>query len=204
MPSNLTMYLEASGVFTLEAPYNALMPAQIIYTCKGIRKLTDIIASGLDPFEEYYEPNGITDTAYQLDLLADVSIVSLVSSGGNWLYVPSTAILSYPTTSGVSYTAMMVGVSLGALPDSTDLTALKTSVSNVVKDLLGVTPTIKEVAVSDTALISYVKHTSIETARNTLRVTTKSDKAKLVEMTTERDALLLRVTQLEAYIKTIL
>lgn len=204
MSNNLTMYIGAKGLFTLEAPYNALMPTQIVYSVEGIRKISDIVASGLDPFVEYYTPNGITQAAYDLDVAADVSIVSLMSTGGDWLYIPSTAIVSYPDINGVSYTAMMLGISLGALPDNASLAPLKTAISNMVKDYLGVTPTIKEIAVSGSSLISYADHATIETARAGVKIINASDAAKLIDMTAKYNVLLTRVTQLEAYAKTLL
>lgn len=204
MPNNLTMYIGAKGIFTLEAPYNALMPTQIVYSVEGIRRISDIVASGLDPFVEYYEPNGITQEAYELDLQADINIVSLMSTGGDWLYVPSTAIMSYPDINGVSYTAMMLGISLGALPDTTSLAPLKTAISNMVRDYLGITPIVKEIVVSDSSLISYADHTTIETARAGVKTVDKSDAAKLTDMTAKYNALLVRVSQIEAYAKTLL
>lgn len=202
MSNSLLTDINASGIFRLRAPFDDLLPTQTTLTVKGVRKLSEIIASGIDPYEKYYEPQGISEAIYDLDFLADVSIISLTSGSGQWLYVPSTSIISYPNVNGVSYTSMILGVSLGSLADTTLLDALKTSITNVVKDALGVTPDIKEIAASASAIVSHDDHVLIENARSVIKVTNKSDRALLLQSQIALTAATTRIQELETYIKT--
>jgi hypothetical protein len=201
MSDQLILDIGASGVFRLKAPYDALIPPQTVYTVKANRRLSEIIASGVDPFEKYYDTVGISNTNYLLDLKQDITIVSMTSSIGQWVHVPANCILSYPDTNGVLYTAIMLGISIGSLPDATSLLPLKTSITNLVKDTLGVECSIKEIAVSPPTLISHEIHENLETTRSVLVTVNRSDRALLTKATTDLAAARAKIVELENYIK---
>lgn len=190
------------GIFTLKAPYDVLIKQNVVYTCKAIRNLNDCIAEGLDPFSYYYESMGLTETDYETDLKNDVSIVSLQTKNGEWLYIPSNYIIKFPNMNGVVYRAIMLGISLGALPDTMKLDALKTSISNLVYDTIGITSVLKEVVISIPSIVSKENHDTIETARIAKTSITMSDTLKLSKVTQELNSARLKITELENYIKT--
>jgi hypothetical protein len=193
--------LNATGIFTLREPFSTLIPPQTRYTVKGVRKLSEIIASGEDPFEKYYSIVGVTKVDYDLDVVADISIVVLSSETGQWLYVPSTSIISYPDVNGVVYTSIVLAIALGPVADMDSLTPLKTSLVNVVKDALGVNSQVEEITVSPPAIVPYAQHLLIQNARDALKVTNMSDRAKYVSLLAKFDACTARVIELENYIK---
>lgn len=202
MANELLPDINAKGIFSLRSPFSALIPPQTRYAVKGIRKLSEIIASGIDPFLLYYQPNTLTQTDYDNDTAIDISIVSLSSEVGQWIYVPSSYIISYPDVNGVVYTSLILGVSLGSVADIVPLDALKTSITNLVKDFLGILCEIKEVAVSPPAIIPYTQHVQIENARTVLKGTNQSDKAKYIDVVNKLNASTARIIELENYIKT--
>ena len=192
----------SSGLFTLKAPYNTLVKPNVMYTCKAIRNLNDCIAEGLDPFGYYYESVGLTETDYNIDLKNDVSIVSLQTKDGEWLYIPSNYIVKFPDMNGIVYRAIMLGISLGAVPDTLKLDALKTSMTNLVYDTLGVTSIVKEVVISVPAIVSKENHDMIEIARHNKATINMSDSLKLSKANQDLASARLKITELENYIKT--
>lgn len=141
----LTPPMNARGTYQLLQPWIA--PAQVIYTCKAIRSFADIYDDGVDVYNTYYAPLGLTQAQFQLDVVANANIITLIADssdpntlfGGSYIiYVPDTYIQAYPSTSNVPYSRMAMCVDLGALPDYLDLTALQSQVTNVVSDTIGV------------------------------------------------------------------
>lgn len=197
---NLIPPIGASGLYKLIAPYNTMINTNISYTCMAVRKLSDIIAMGKDPFKTYYEPYGLTDTQYQNDLNSGVCIVSLQSNSGVWGYVPSSFIESYPQVNGVSYTSLALMVHLGALPDSLNLSYLTNTVKDIVTSVLGVQPEVQTVATSPSSMISQDNHIAAETARQQQVASNTTTYAASQKNSDENAQLRARITQLEAYI----
>lgn len=189
------------GLFTLKTPYDTLIKPNVPYRCKSLRLLSECIADGLDPFSFYYESMGLSKEDFNLDLENDESIVSLQTDNGEWLYIPSSYILKFPNMNGVVYRALMMGISLGALPDTMKLDALKTSISNLVQDTIGITPTIKEIVVSVPAIVSEADHQMIETARLAKVTKDKSDAALLNKANLDLARAQAKIVELENYIK---
>lgn len=186
------------GLYTLQSPFQALLLANTAYTCVAVRKLEDIIAAGADPKAEYYTVHGLDDSAYAADLAAGACIVSLQAGAGDWVYVPTSHILSMPDQGGVAYTVMALAVSLSAVPDSLDLSYLKGRIAEVVTESLGVeAPEVHALALSPTTNVSLNEHQALELARQANISETSTDHAKLLAMTAQRDALAVRVQELE-------
>jgi hypothetical protein len=201
MSNRLQIGIGAKGIFTLATPYDALLQINTTYECKGIRKLSDIIAFGTDPYEKFYEPQNISRQLYEEDLAVDVSVISLCSATGQWVYVPSTSVIKYPIVNGVTYTAVVLGISLGAIPDTLLLDPLKTSITNLVTNMLGVDSEVKEVVVSPPAILPYDDHVIIDNARVARQTIFLSDSALLAKANIDLVAARAKIVQLEAYIK---
>lgn len=202
MTTHLKIGVGAQGLWSIAAPWAVLMPPQTVFTCRGVRKLGEIIAGGEDPYEKYYIPNTIAESEFIADRTADASILSLSSDFGQWIYIPSTCVQAYPDTNGVTYRAMMLGISIGPVPDTTSLDALMVLLGNVVKDTLGVAPpTVKAIAVSEPTVIPYSEHALIETARTALKIINKSDRSKLASAQATITTLTDQLTILQNYVK---
>ena len=191
----------SSGLFSLGAPFDNALTANVSYTCTAIRSLKEVTAAGEDTYTTYYLPKEITQAIYDTHIEAGVYLVTLQSGTGSIVYVPSAYILSAPNVSGVKYGSVMLGVSLGALADTVSLEALKTSITNLVVATIGVTPTLKAMVVSQASLISQADHEAIEIARAARITITKSDYSRLREVTAQRDTALETIAQLNAYIQ---
>jgi hypothetical protein len=181
--------LGAAGLWTLNAPFNAALQANVSYKCMAIRKLSDIIAAGGDPFSTYYSPLGLSQTQYQADVAANASIVSLQASGGTWVYVPNTYIAQMPNPNNITYRSIVLGALLGPLPDSLDLTYVKSQVVNAVQDAIGVTPVMNSLAVSAALQISPAEDASLKAARAALIASNDTPTARLIALQAKYDTL---------------
>src|ERR1035437_1197382 len=198
----ITPIIGASGLYDLKLPYRNLISDIDIYTCQAIRKLADIIAEPADPFALYYEPLGLTQDDYNKDLASNVCILSLQSGMGDWAYVPNSYLNSYPSVNGVKYTSMVINVALGPIPNNESLVYIKNLISNLVKDNMGITPVVKEVAVSNTSVLPGDTHDLLVTQRNNNGQTVnKTDAQKLRDLQLTITTYTDQITALENYIK---
>lgn len=203
MAGLLTPDIGASGVYTLKEPFQDLLVQGKKYTCRAIRTIDDIVASGLDPYSTYYAPGGtpIARSIYDADVAAGMVIVSLQSSSGDMVYIPNTYILSFPATGGVPYAIMCLAASLEAIPESVDLSVLKAGIVSLITDTIGVNATVQEVKLSQTELIDSTISANMEAARQLNISNRTTDRAKLLALQTQYAQLQQHVTTLENYIR---
>lgn len=200
---NMIPAINTRGLYTLRAPFAAALLVSTPYTCVAVRKLEDIVAAGGDPKELYYTAHGIDASVYDDDVAQGTCIVTLQASEGSIVYVPSSFITSLPDQGGIPYTTLVLAVSLSAIPDALDLTYLKTRMSELVMANLGVEAEVQEVAISAPTHLSQTEHAAIEAARQVNITNRTTDHATNLALTTQRDALLAKVQELEAYIQSL-
>lgn len=190
----------ASGYYELRSPLNTLVTLGERYTCQAIRRLSDYLANNEDAKTDIYVKVGI-EASYDQDLNDNVYIVSLQSDKGHWLYVPASYIVSYPLTNGIPYRALMIGVSLPSIPADRDLSFLETDIANLVSDVLGVVPIMRQVETSRVVLVTKTKHDLLQAERNALSAGRVTDRARYMKTQQDLDTALAKIAALEQYIK---
>jgi hypothetical protein len=204
--SNLIPTIGASGIWTLLPPFDALLTQSVSYNCLAVRQLEDIIAAGGDPYQQFYVPQegstaGSMLDQYNADLANKVCIVTLQSSSGAVVHVPTSFIQTFPSSGGVPYTNLLLGVDLGAMPDYVDLTFLKQQVANLVKTTVGLTHVqITTVVVSPTTHLSLSDHQVAEAARQANITNTVTPEAKVIALTQQLQASQQAYAALEAFL----
>lgn len=190
----------SSGYFLLKAPFNVLVTEGERYTCQGIRRISEYIANNENPKETIYIKNGLTEDDFEDAKKTDMSIASLQSEKGHWLYVPCTHILSYPEVNGIPYRALAMVVSLPSLPVDTDLTSISTSIRDMISDRLGVDSSVKLVETSRVVLVTEDIH-SVKSAERSLRAVDKTtDYGRAQKLKQELDNALYVISELEKFI----
>ena len=157
--------LNSTGSFEFKKPVSNKLNTQSVFTCKSVRKISELLASGVDVYKEYYIPLSISIDSYTEDKSNDISIIGLYSDSESWLYVPSSHLLSYPDNSGVPYRRMAIVINLGPLSESFDLTTLNNLLIDLVKTQIGVEPELRAVSISERAMIKRDVHESVEKTR---------------------------------------
>lgn len=190
----------AKGIYTLLPPYSDILSPNEEYVCQSLRTLTEMSNSGVNAAKLIYLDHALTEVEYKDGLARGVLIVSMLGTSGQWINVPANYIAGAPITDGVPYVVKIIGLSLGPVAVDRDLSNLSASLSNVVKDQLGLEPEVKIVQVSKITLVPLLNHKTIETARGLNKILAPSDKAKVMTVTTTLDQALLKIQALEAYI----
>ena len=147
---SLTPPIGASGIFKLSPPFQSALQANVSYSCQAVRRMSDILKLGIDPFAVYYAPQNLARAVYEADLAKDEAIVSLRSNGGHWVYVPTSYITSYPNMGGIPYRSLVLAINIGPVPDYLDLSPVKAKIRSVVQEMVGVSSEVQSVAISET------------------------------------------------------
>lgn len=190
------------GYYELAAPFDTDVVHHIEYRCKAVRRLSELIANNETPWESLYQPKGIEETIYEEDLAEDAYVVSLQSNQGQWLYVPYRYILSYPSTDGIPYRSLMIGISLPALPVSQDLNGLYLDLKDIVENFLGASVLVKPVETSKRVLVPAEVHATKLEERAQRRSAENSLYAQNVALQRTNQMLTERLAALEQYIAT--
>lgn len=200
--SSFVPQIGAKGVFTLLAPFDSLLMANVIYEVIAIRSLSDIVASGTNPYESYYEPFSISQEDYNTDIANKVCVVTLQADGGVVSYVPHNYISGYPRIGGVPYNAIMLGVDLQMVPDSMDLSFLIDSIKQLTKDVVGMAPLpdVHITTYSVPRMVSQAEHETLEAAREVERAALSTDRSRYLATQAQLNAALAKIAELEAFI----
>lgn len=201
MTNQLLPELGSSGSFKFRAPFDKILSASTQYTCKSIRKISELLSNSEPVLNNYYLKNGLTEDDYKNDLKIDIPIVGLFSAKGVWFYVPASFVMSYPDSTGIGYRRMILGAELGPIPDNFDLEPVNQAVSDIIYSHIGIKAEIKNVVVSQKILLSYDDHLSIEGSRKMKQLVDKPLTLVIDELTRERDTAHLKIKSLEKYIK---
>ena len=190
------------GLFTLLTPFDTAMTPNVAYTVAAIRSLADIIAAGEDPYALFYQPANISQDDYQADVTNNALIVTFQSDGGQFIYVSDTYISAAPTIGGVPYTTLALAISLGPIPDSLDISALKQKLIDTITETIGVTSTITTIAISPTEILSYQNAAVVEAARLANITINTTDYAMYLHAQTQLQSAQQQIELLSDYIKT--
>lgn len=190
--------LRAKGIYQLKAPWS--VSPTLIYECIAIRSFADFLEKGEDVFKLIYEPKGLSQATFEADRALGAHIITLVSGTQPIIHVPDTYIEAYPLQNTVAYKTVVVSVSLGPLPDSLDLTFLKTQLQGVVSDVIGVTPEVKLHVLPALDVITDTQHEALEAARQAAIANRKTDRARVLELQAQVAAMTQQIQTLEQII----
>lgn len=134
----MTPSLHAKGFFGLKSPWKT--KEGVIYDCIAIRTFEDIYKVGIDVYKTYYAPQGLIDQkefegtifSFKAESAMFPNICTLKGSDGSMIYVPDTYIQKLPDTSFVPYSEVVLGISLGALPDEFNIDSIKDDVEALI------------------------------------------------------------------------
>lgn len=190
-----TPALKSKGRYTLVEPWIA-NPA-ILYTCESVRSFEDIGRLGTDVYKTYYESMGVTNGTiwggglfdFRDEYNNNVNIITLLGDDNSVIYVPDTFIANFPDLSEVPYSHVILSFSIGAIPDSLLLDTLKSSVSALVAQQLGLIPVVSVHKLASDVNPTSSEHAALEAARLGAITLLETDRAKATRLTAENDLL---------------
>ena len=139
--SKLTRFIPTIGErghYQLKAPFE--IREGEIFTCKAIRKISELFDEQIDVYAEYYKPMEIPEDVYNKDVEDDGCLIYLASDVNRWIICPDHYLLGYPNVNGKPYVRLNVVFPLPPMPVGHDYTALKEQIQEVVQMTLGVQP----------------------------------------------------------------
>lgn len=165
-----TPAMYARGAYELKQPWNAA--SNKVYTCIAIRSFEDIYKQNEDVYTTYYKQymldgetvNGAV-FSFAEETAALPNICTLRSENNEIIYVPDTYILSYPNTTLVPYSNVVLGVTLGPLPDELDLIGISESIKDSVKKFYGIDISISTMRIPTSTNPTPEEHEQLEEVR---------------------------------------
>ena len=135
----MTPIMHARGKWELLAPWTADLVADASYVCIAIDSFQKVLAEGINIFEAYYKPKGLSQEKYDTDRVNATSLVTLHSDDHGEIVVPTTYIKSAPTSVSSGFSRLVMGLDVGVLPDSIDLSYTTAEIKALFSALTGLT-----------------------------------------------------------------
>lgn len=166
MSTYLVPTISLRGLYELRAPWQNDLQVNTAYTCTAVRRLSDIVSEGKDPYTLFYVPKNISKDLYDQDVDNGVLIVTLQTSDGATVRVPNSYIAKIPGAGAVPYNVLILSVNLGAIADSKDLSPYLTKVEELTLATLGIEATANLAVVSNTQMLTKQEADAVEAARD--------------------------------------
>jgi len=192
----------AVGTYELQTPFTVVAGAT--YICESIEGFEALNAEGVDIYAVYYAPHGLSTSDYLRDLRNNENIITLLSNTEAPIRVPSSYILSFPTTKSVPYSRTFVTFDLGALPNDMDLSDTVTAIKELLDANIGINSTGKVMTGLIADSVSFSRHADLEVARQA-NVNYRDTYARQLKLALEREQVLvernnLLTEQLKKYV----
>lgn len=190
----------STGVFEFYSPFDSKIDASEQLTVKAIRTISELESNSVDVLQDRYIKNGLLENDYRDDLEIDMHIVTIQSGYGLWYEIPARYIKNFPRFDGVSYSRRNLVVQLPFIEKSTPLDLLKTSISDIVTNHLGVDNEVAEVEVSTTIQLTDTEHRLTKHKRKQEMLASKPIIIENKELKAANQSLRDKIALLEQYI----
>lgn len=181
MSGNLVPPINTKGMFEVRSPFSLKIGK--VYVCEEIRTYDELSRLGVDVYNKVYVPAGLTVSDFNSDATKKASLITLKSSGGSPVYIPSTYIDKYPGMSPSDYEVTVIAVECGLLPDGYDLSTLKSEILDLTKATIGALPIVTVANHYYDGLIEPEEAAAMELARETAIATYTSKDTTITELT---------------------
>lgn len=176
--TRMTPPLLTKGRYTLVSPFVA--EGTVLYTCTALRTFGECEVAGEDVLNDVYIKHNLTLADYNRDLSAGALLVTLMSETEPPIFVPDTYIESYPNLSDVTYNHIVLTASLGAVPDFLNFEFLKSQMSSLISDVIGLEPEVQIARAISTGIVTPEQHEAMEVGRQAAITLRTTDRAKAI------------------------
>lgn len=191
--------INSKGKFELATPFDNILSPLEEYTVTAVRSINEIMPD--DPLNNIYIPVGLDSDDLTSDVNNGVPIVVLVSTGGEYIYVPGDKFTTIPLVNGVRHQELLLTIPLGLLPENMDLNVLKTNIQDTVYAVVGNKGISTIIENSAIVLLDETETKRLRLLRENAITVTKSDKVKYEETLELLKSKEKQLKGLEAYIK---
>lgn len=195
----MDMFVGSYGVFRFKPPFdkhNTDIGLKVI----SIRSISELESSGYDVKSELYTKNALNSGFYDSAVAINESIVTFEQGTGVNISVPNSYISSIPMLDGIEYKAGVIGINVGILKKSTNLAPVFTSLTEVIKDALGVVPELRFVETETSIFLSKDDSSDLDAARNAVMASSSFSLDEHARLLEETAAMRIHIASLEAFI----
>lgn len=189
-----------TGRFNFLEPYASGIATNIEYKVDSIRAIAELIGSGEKPLELIYTKYGMTEADYADDILNNIPIVILVTTGNEYVYVPADRLQSIALINGIKYQEKVIVISLGNIPIEMDLTLVKSQIEGAVEEATGIKSTTAVINRSAVTMKEPTDHLAFMQLLANSKSVYKTDRTRLIEMSTAYNEAMLKIQELEQFI----
>lgn len=194
--------------FSFKEPFNTFISNKFNITVDGIKlkvitilSMRDGIRTDLrDPYTDLYDPAGLSEVDFKVDLHNEVPLISFSFSTPDgverYIRVPLNYISEFSVGSNVEYLNRLLVVDMGSLPKDFDMDVHYQDIIDFISTRTGVSPSIKDVTVGTVDLLDSEEHELRETVRSNTVSVHKTLSIQLAEAIESRDELLNRLSDL--------
>jgi len=167
------------------------------YECTNVATMKSLILSGVNVYDVYFKPYGLTKNEYDIAYQRNDRIITLTSDSGEELELPEYYVKSIPLLDNVIYGNKALVIELGELPLDIDLNSLVNVIKEQAITLLGVEAKCTKVALKKFRHITVQEH-KLNTAKRKLYKDKKVTTLKVIDtLRGELSAAMLRNNALE-------
>lgn len=153
--------------FNFLSPFDALLSNKTYYRVESVSLLQSLVDKGLNPKENVYKLYGV-EADYDTDIAINIHIAEL-SIGAKVYYVPINKIVSKNNVPQVAYSERMIGIKLGYIPHTEDLTLILADLDLFIKNRLGIVAKIGDVVATGKVVIEEPEHLAFDITRDGLK-----------------------------------
>lgn len=196
--STKTPAINSYGVYSAILPY--VIASDVRYRCTGLNLISALLADNTDVYALYYENLGIDIETYEDDKKNDVAIVTLSSSDGPEINIPSSFIEELPTLVTIPYSRIIISADMGLLPDTLNMGQLVTDIKDMIDGRIGVNSIVKLNAISNASFYTVEEDALLESNRLAAIADSDTLSYKYSKLVDELTAALDKIVDLETVI----
>lgn len=201
-------HIDLEAYFSFKEPIATYLKNKFNFPSSKIKlKVTSIISmkdlikvDKKDPYTTIYEPAGIPEPEYKLDLINSIPLVgfSFISNRNieEHFRVPLNYIAFIEDINNIKYINKLLVVDFGKVYENLDLTLYFNDIKDFLRTRYGIEPEIKQVEIGNIELVENDEHELRESIRQNNVTVRKTLSIQLQECRNERDNLLNRLRQL--------
>ena len=185
------------GKYTAASPYSTLVSATVDYECIAVQEFRHLSSLGLDVYETVYLPVNLTRENATEDERVNVRIVTLMTAAGVTVKIPSRYITGIPDSSAIKYVNTSIVALLSAMPETTSVSTLTTTIASLIENALGIKPTVKLVKYGVSQVVTEIEHQAVIASRNRRKTVETNPVKEAAEYKTKYEAELKKRQDLE-------
>lgn len=201
-------HIDLEAYFSFKEPIATYLKNKFNFSSSKIKlKVTSVISmkdlikvDKKDPYTTIYEPAGISEPEYKLDLINSIPLIGFTFISNRNIEehfrVPLNYIAFIEDINNIKYINKLLVLDFGKVYEELDFTLYFNDIKDFIRTRTGIEPEIKQVEIGNIELVENDEHELRESIRQNNVTVRKTLSIQLQECRNERDSLLNRINEL--------